>query len=228
MSAHSATARRSVTDTFEETLIAIMLGLMTLITFANVIARYIFNDNILWALEATVFLFAWMVLLGASYDVKIVAHLGVDVVAAAMPAPIRKALGLIAVALCIAYAFLLFKGGWDYWANFAGLPQTTGRWFPTGFEEKFLSKTWYEVQDIDMPLFMQFLADWMNEGEAYEKMPRFIPYFILPIGMGLLLWRFIQAALRLLRGDLEMVIASHEAEDAIEDAAARANAGEAR
>jgi C4-dicarboxylate transporter DctQ subunit len=43
----------------EETLIAVLLGLMTLITFANVIARYVFNDNILWGLEATVFLFAW-------------------------------------------------------------------------------------------------------------------------------------------------------------------------
>ncbi len=44
--------------------------MMTLITFANVIARFGFNSNILWALEATVFLFAWLVLLGASYAVK--------------------------------------------------------------------------------------------------------------------------------------------------------------
>ena len=64
----------------EESLIALILGLMTVITFANVIARYIFNTNILWALETTVFLFAWLVLLGASYCVKTRAHLGVDVV----------------------------------------------------------------------------------------------------------------------------------------------------
>ena len=48
---------------------------MTLITFANVVARYVFNSNILWALEGTVFLFAWLVLLGASYAVKIGAHI---------------------------------------------------------------------------------------------------------------------------------------------------------
>ena len=42
------------------TLIAILLGLMTLITFANVIARYVFNSNILWAVEGTVYLFAWL------------------------------------------------------------------------------------------------------------------------------------------------------------------------
>ena len=41
----------------EETLIAVILGMMTVITFANVVTRYGFNQNILWALELTVFLF---------------------------------------------------------------------------------------------------------------------------------------------------------------------------
>ena len=67
-------------EAFEETLIAVLLGLMTMITFANVIARYVFNANILWALETTVFLFAWLVLIGASYCIKTRTHLGVDVI----------------------------------------------------------------------------------------------------------------------------------------------------
>ena len=71
---------KSITDRFEETLIALILGSMTVVTFANVIARYGFNSNILWAVEFTVFMFGWMVLLGASYAVKIGAHLGVDAV----------------------------------------------------------------------------------------------------------------------------------------------------
>ena len=57
----------------------------------------------------------------------------------------------------------------------------------------------------------------MNEGEAYEKIPRFIPYAILPFGMGLLLFRFIQATLRLWGGNATSLIVSHEAEDAVED-----------
>ena len=65
MSGETGRTAARLTDQLEESLIAILLALMTVITFANVIARYIFNDNILWALEATVFLFAWMVLLGA-------------------------------------------------------------------------------------------------------------------------------------------------------------------
>ncbi|MFT6140358.1 MAG: C4-dicarboxylate transporter DctQ subunit, partial [Psychromonas sp.] len=69
-----------ITDYMEETLIALFLGLMTLLTFANVVFRYVLNDNILWALELTVFMFAWMVLVGASYLVKKHFHIGVDVV----------------------------------------------------------------------------------------------------------------------------------------------------
>ncbi len=57
----------------------------------------------------------------------------------------------------------------------------------------------------------------MNDGEHYEKLPRFIPYLILPLGTALLLFRFIEAALRLLKGDSESLIVSHEVEDAIEN-----------
>ncbi len=47
----------ALTDKAEETLIAFFLGAMTLLTFINVIMRYLFNDNILWALELTVYKF---------------------------------------------------------------------------------------------------------------------------------------------------------------------------
>ncbi len=67
-----------LTDKVEETLIAFFLGAMTILTFVNVVMRYIFNDNILWAVEVTVFLFAWMVLVGASYGVKKHFHIGCD------------------------------------------------------------------------------------------------------------------------------------------------------
>lgn len=212
---------RSWSDRVEETLIAAILGAMTLITFANVVARYGFNSNILWAVETTVFLFAWLVLLGASYAVKIGAHLGVDAVVSMVSPPIRKILGLISVACCIAFAFLLLKGAWDYWANFANLPATEGRWFPTGFEEKFRPKGWYETADVPMPQILRWMEDVFNDGDEYEKLPRLIPYMVMPISMALLLFRFCQAGVRLWRGEIETLIVSHEVEDdAIADAAA--------
>ncbi|MGB7316484.1 MAG: TRAP transporter small permease [Planktotalea sp.] len=218
MSAHyqaSGPIGRAVHE-IEESAIAIILGLMTIITFINVILRYGFNTGLIWGLEATSYLFAWLVLFGVSYAVKITAHLGVDAILNIVSAPMRRALTLLAAAICIAYAFLLFKGGWDYWAPFAGLDSTTGRWFPTGFANS-RDQAWYETIDVPMPEMLRFLEGWFNQGEEYEKLPRFIPYFMIPFGAGLLLFRFIQAGVRLWNGTSQSLIVSHEAEDAVED-----------
>ena len=202
MAAHRKTG---VTDVLEEGAIAIILGLMTMITFANVIARYIFNSNILWALELTVFLFAWLVLLGMSYCVKITAHLGVDAVVNIVSPKARKMLTLLALAACLLFCLLLFKGSWDYWWKFA------------------TKAAFLETNDVPMPFFLQFLADWMNEGEAYEKLPRFIPYAVLPFGMALLTFRFVQAGWRIWTGEQDLLIVSHEAEEMVAEAAAKAD-----
>ncbi|MEZ5674339.1 C4-dicarboxylate transporter, DctQ subunit [Thalassovita litoralis] len=213
------TALGRMVNEIEETAIALILGLMTIITFINVVLRYGFNTGLIWGLEAVTFLFAWLVLFGISYAVKTTAHLGVDALINFFNPSLRKVVALIAAALCIFYAILLMKGAWDYWANFANLPQSTGRWFPTGLEEmkRTSYRGWYEVVDIPFPEFLRWIEPIMNEGEHYEKLPRFIPYFILPFGMALLLFRFLQATLRLIRGEAESLIVSHEAEDAIED-----------
>jgi C4-dicarboxylate transporter DctQ subunit len=187
-----------VTDAFEETLIAFFLGAMTLLTFANVISRYVFNDNILWALELTVFMFAWMVLVGASYGVKKHFHIGVDVVINMVSEKHRKRFAILSVLSCLTFSVLLLIGSWNYWYPFV------------------TERAWYETDDIPMPEMFQFLADWLNEGERYEKMPRFIPYMALPIGMALLTFRFAQAAYQIFSGKLDRLIAGHEAEEDLE------------
>ncbi|ALR16113.1 TRAP transporter small permease [Vibrio natriegens] len=186
------------TDKVEETLIAFFLGAMTMLTFVNVVMRYLFNDNILWALEVTVFLFAWMVLVGASYGVKKHFHIGVDVVINLLPERFRKACALLAVSFCLTFSILLLIGSWNYWYPFA------------------TERAWYETDDIPMPEMLQFMADWLNEGERYEKLPRFIPYMALPIGMALLTFRFAQAAYQILTGKLDRLISSHEGEEELE------------
>ncbi len=203
----------------EETMIALLLAGMTIVTFINVVLRYGFNTGLIWGLEMTTFLFAWLILFGVSYAVKVTANLGVDAITSLFSPPVRRIIALFAGAICIAYAFLLLKGAWDYWANFANLPQTTGRWFPTGFEEmkRTSFRGWYEVVDIPMPEWLRWVEPIMNEGEAYEKIPRFLPYFILPFGMALLLFRFVQAFVRIWTGQAHSLIVSHEAEEAIED-----------
>ena len=170
----STTALGRLIDHIEETSIALCLGLMTLITFANVVARYVYNDNILWALELTVFLFAWLVLLGMSYGVKKHVHIGVDVLINAVSPPVRKVLAMLSAAACLAFSVLLLIGSWDYWYPFA------------------TERAWLETDDIPMPDWLRFIEPWLNEGEAYEKLPRFIPCAALPLGVALLTCRFLQ------------------------------------
>jgi len=214
-------SQNSFSDRVEEKLIALILGLMTALTFANVVARYGFNSNILWALETTVFLFGWLVLLGASYAVKKSAHLGVDLVVEMLAPGPRRIMALTSAAICLAFTLLMLKGSWDYWANFANLPATEGRWFPLGFEESFREKGWYETNDIPMPAAFAWLKDIFNQGEAYEKIPRFIPYFILPLSSALLLFRFVQATWRIWTGASDRLVASHEVEEELAEVRAK-------
>jgi C4-dicarboxylate transporter DctQ subunit len=203
MNHQPATRFGQLIDDIEETSIAVCLGLMTLITFANVVARYIFNSNILWALELTVFLFAWLVLMGASYAVKKHIHIGVDVVINAVSPWLRKILAILAVTACLAFSIMLLIGSWNYWYPFV------------------TERAWLETEDIPMPEMFMFLADWFNEGERYEKAPRFIPYLALPLGMALLTFRFLQLGWQVITGNLDKIIASHEVEDEIEEARAQ-------
>ncbi|MQX37468.1 TRAP transporter small permease [Roseospira navarrensis] len=200
MQSSSAAHHSDFVDRIERTGIAIALGLMTIVTFSNVVARYVFNSNILWALETTVFLFAWLVLLGASHCVKISAHIGVDLIQNLLPLGIRKAVILLSVVLCVVFSVLLLVGAFQYWWPFA------------------TQRSWYEVNDIPMVFFPDLMAEWFNEGEEYEKMPRFIPYAALPIGMVLLTLRFLQAGWHILTERRSMLIASHEADEMVAEA----------
>ena len=217
---------RSWTDRIEETLIAALLGGMTLITFANVVARYEFNSNILWALELTVFMFGWLVLLGASYAVKKNAHLGVDALVNVFNPGGRRIVGLIAAAACLFFSILLLKGSYDYWAVFADLPPTEGRWLPLGFVERFRSQSFYEVDDIPMPDMLRFLEAWLliDGDPPFEKIPKVIPYLVLPLSAALMLFRFAQATWAIWTGKTDRLVASHELDDdEIAAAAARAD-----
>lgn len=213
-------APRRWIDRFEQTAIAVLLGLMTLITFTNVVLRYGFNTGFIWGLEATLILFAWLVIFGMSHAFRVTAHLGVDALTNILPSGPKRGVALISAAACILYTLLMLKGAWDYWAPFAALDQTTGRWFPTGLDYSTRDRAFYITEQIPMPHFLDFLSGWINQGEEYEKLPRVIPYLILPLGIGLMLVRLVQATGDILTGKRESLIVSHEAEDAVENVAA--------
>jgi C4-dicarboxylate transporter DctQ subunit len=83
------------------------------------------------------------------------------------------------------------------------------------------SQSFYEVQDVPMVSFLRFLEDLINYGDAYEKLPKVVPYLVLPVSMLLLVVRFAQAALQILRGETDRLVASHEVEDEIAEVQAQ-------
>jgi C4-dicarboxylate transporter DctQ subunit len=167
-----------IINRFEESVIALLLAGMTLVTFSQVVARYLFNSGAVWALELTTYLFAWLVLFGMSYGVKVGAHLGVDAFVKLFSKRSQRIFTLIAALCCIAYAVILLVGAWEY----------VGKVYRIGIEAE------------DLPI------------------PRWIPYSMLPIGLALLLLRFLEATYLILIGKRETLSASHEVEDAVKEA----------
>lgn len=83
-------------DRFEETVISIFIGLATVISFTQVLLRYLFSSSITWATEATTFLLIWTALIGASYCVRRKMHIGVDTFVNLLP---ERFYGLVMVAV---------------------------------------------------------------------------------------------------------------------------------
>lgn len=98
-------------DRLEEGLIALFLAVMTLLTFTQVVMRYVFNSGWVWSLEATTYTFAWLVLLGMAYGVRTRSHIAVDLVAGRLRGTAHKAVSYITLLICLAYSLLMFYGG---------------------------------------------------------------------------------------------------------------------
>ena len=87
---------------------------MTMITFTQVIARYVFNYSFVWALETNTFLFGGLIFFGMAYGVRVGTHIGVDALVKTMSRRSARIAGGIAAALCIVYSVIMFYGGWVY------------------------------------------------------------------------------------------------------------------
>jgi C4-dicarboxylate transporter DctQ subunit len=98
----------------EEGLIALILGVMTVLTFVQVVLRYVFNSGFIWQLEANFYLFSWLVMIGISYCVRVRAHIGVDAAVRLLPTPARRAVGILVLLLALTYTVLMMYGSFDY------------------------------------------------------------------------------------------------------------------
>jgi C4-dicarboxylate transporter DctQ subunit len=99
-------------DRFEDYLTAALLAAMTLLTFTQVVLRYVFDSGLIWALEATTYLFGWLVMVGLSVGIRSNSHIAVDFVSDRLPARGRKLVALLAVGLSLIYTAMMFYASW--------------------------------------------------------------------------------------------------------------------
>jgi C4-dicarboxylate transporter, DctQ subunit len=98
----------------EEGILAFLLAVMTIVTFSQVVARYVFNTGAVWALELTTYMFAWLVLFGVSYGIRVGAHIGIDAAVKLFQPGAQRIAGLIAAGLCMLYVVIMLVGSWSY------------------------------------------------------------------------------------------------------------------
>jgi len=101
---------RGVINRLEEGLLAVLLTLMTVLTFVQVVLRYAFNSGIAWSLEATTYSFAALVFIGMSYGVRTHTHIAVDLFTRKLPKKIERSVNIFAIAACLVYAALMLYG----------------------------------------------------------------------------------------------------------------------
>ena len=106
-----------IVNRLEEGVISLLLVGMTVLVFFEVVFRFGFNIGFLWIQEVTLHISAWLVLLGASYGIKVGCHIGVDAIVKMIPPAIRRWVSVVATVLCLFYCGLFIYGGWVYLAQ---------------------------------------------------------------------------------------------------------------
>lgn len=98
----------------EENIIALLLVSMTLLVFVETILRFGFGMGLMWSEELTLHMSAWLVLFGASYGLRVGAHIGVDFLVKKFSPEVQRVITLIMVAAALVYCALFIYGAWVY------------------------------------------------------------------------------------------------------------------
>jgi TRAP-type C4-dicarboxylate transport system permease small subunit len=96
-----------------EALMALDLALIVILVFSNVVGRYGFGAGFAGAEEISRLLFVWLVFLGAVLALRRKAHLGVELLQARLPRPLRRACAVITHVLMLYALWLFLAGSWS-------------------------------------------------------------------------------------------------------------------
>ncbi len=110
---------KNIIHKIEEGFLSVLLVSMTVLVFAEVVARFVFNHGIMWAQELTLIINSWMVLVGASYCIREKAHIGIDLLVDKLDGLAARVVALLALTACLIYAGIYLYGAVNYvWEDY--------------------------------------------------------------------------------------------------------------
>jgi TRAP-type transport system small permease protein len=113
--------------------LCVAMSVMVAVVGAQVALRYGFNSSLDWADEIARLCFVWSIFLAIALGIKTGSHIGIEVVVARFPAPLR---GLLARLVAVVCAGALLLVAWesanvarDQWDELMGAVNASTGWF---------------------------------------------------------------------------------------------------
>lgn len=110
----------------------LLLAAMSIVVFGNVVARYLFHRAFAWSEEIALFMFLWLVFLGAVLALLRNRHLGLDILINALPASIRPHILLLGNCITATALWFMVYGGYKYYLTTVPWP-APGTHIPYGY-----------------------------------------------------------------------------------------------
>jgi len=95
---------RALLIRMEEVICVIALSIMTILAFANVVSRYVFNASFSFSEEITTYLFVLLSLIGAAVAARRSQHLGFTAILDVMPPRAKKMVQMFSFSLGTVYS----------------------------------------------------------------------------------------------------------------------------
>ena len=84
-----------------ESVLCVLISALSIVTFSQVVARYIFQAPLSWSEELARFLLLWLAMLSGAYAFKIKAHFALHFMVNTVPRKMQKFFSLVASLLVI-------------------------------------------------------------------------------------------------------------------------------
>jgi len=96
-----------------ECVLCVLISALSIVTFSQVVARYVFETPLSWSEELARFLLLWLAMLSGAYAFKIKSHFALQFVTKIVPRKIQKFIyvivSLIVISFLSGFVFYSFK-----------------------------------------------------------------------------------------------------------------------